>query len=45
LGITETFVAAYISSAFRDLFSFALMILIIIIRPGGLMGVVTQEKA
>jgi len=45
LGITETFVAAYVSSAFRDLFSFALMILIIVIRPGGLMGVVTQEKA
>lgn len=45
LGITETFVAGYVSSALRDLFSFALMILIIIIRPGGLMGVVTQEKA
>jgi len=45
LGITETFAAAYVSSAFRDLFSFALMILIIVIRPGGLLGVVTQEKA
>ena len=45
LGITETLVAGYVSSALRDLFSFALMILIIIIRPGGLMGVVTQEKA
>ncbi|MCD4671496.1 MAG: branched-chain amino acid ABC transporter permease [Anaerolineaceae bacterium] len=45
LGITETFAAAYVSSAFRDLFSFALMILIIVIRPGGLMGVVSQEKA
>jgi len=45
LGITETFTAAYISSAFRDLFSFALMILIIVIRPGGLLGVVATEKA
>ena len=45
LGITETFAAAFVSSAFRDLFSFALMILIIIIRPGGLMGVVAKEKA
>ena len=45
LGITETFAAAYVSSAFRDLFSFALMILIIVIRPGGLMGVVATEKA
>jgi branched-chain amino acid transport system permease protein len=45
LGVTETFAAAYVSSAFRDLFSFALMILIIIVRPGGLLGVVSQEKA
>jgi branched-chain amino acid transport system permease protein len=45
LGITETFAAAFVSSAFRDLFSFALMILIIVIRPGGLMGVVATEKA
>ena len=45
LGITETFASAFVSSAFRDLFSFALMILIIVIRPGGLMGVVATEKA
>jgi len=45
LGMTEIFAAAYVSSAFRDLFSFTLMILIIVIRPGGLLGTVTQEKA
>ena len=45
LGITETLAAAFVSSAFRDLFSFALMILIIIIRPSGLMGVIAKEKA
>jgi len=45
LGVTETFAAAFVSSAFRDLFSYALMIIIIIIRPGGLMGTVTGEKA
>ena len=45
LGVTETFAAAFVSSAFRDLFSFALMIFIIILRPGGLMGVVVKEKA
>jgi branched-chain amino acid transport system permease protein len=45
LGITETFAAAFVSSAFRDLFSFALMIVIIILRPGGLMGVLAKEKA
>ncbi len=45
LGITETFAAAFVSSAFRDLFSFALMIIIIVIRPGGLLGKITEEKA
>lgn len=45
LGITETFAAAYISSAFRDLFSYLLMTIIIVARPAGLMGTVTQEKA
>jgi len=45
LGITETFAAGYISSSFRDLLSFALMIIIILVRPGGLLGTVTQEKA
>jgi branched-chain amino acid transport system permease protein len=45
LGITETLASAFVSSAFRDLFSFALMILIIIVRPSGLMGVTAKEKA
>lgn len=45
LGVTETFAAAFVSSAFRDLFSYALMILIILVRPAGLLGKVTEEKA
>jgi len=45
LGVTETFAAAFVSSAFRDLFSYALMIVIILVRPGGLLGTVTGEKA
>ena len=45
LGVTETFAAAFVSSAFRDLFSYALMVIIIIVRPGGLLGTITEEKA
>jgi len=45
LGVTETFSAAFVSSAFRDLFSYALLILIILIRPAGLLGKITEEKA
>ena len=45
LGITETFAAGYISSAFRDLLSFTLMIIIIVVKPSGLLGKITAEKA
>lgn len=45
LGTAETFAAAFVSSAFRDLFSFALMIVIILVRPAGLLGKITEEKA
>ena len=45
LGVTETFAAAFVSSAFRDLFSYALMIIIILIKPAGLLGTLAEEKA
>jgi len=45
LGVTETFAAAFVSSAFRDLFSYALMIIIILIKPAGLLGTIAEEKA
>jgi branched-chain amino acid transport system permease protein len=45
LGITETFAAAFVSSEFRDLFAYTLMILIIVLRPAGLLGTLAQEKA
>ena len=45
LGIVETFAAGYVSSAFRDLLAYTLMIIIIIVRPGGLLGTVTEQKA
>ncbi|MHB0885800.1 MAG: branched-chain amino acid ABC transporter permease [Bacillota bacterium] len=45
LGLIETFVAAYISSSLRDIFAFLLLILILVIKPSGLMGVSAEEKA
>jgi len=45
LGVLETFVAGYVSSAFRDLVSFTLLILVLVFRPTGLMGKVTEDKA
>jgi branched-chain amino acid transport system permease protein len=38
LGVAETFGAGYISSGYRDGLSYALMIIVIIFRPSGLLG-------
>lgn len=45
LGIIETITAGYISSQYRDLIAFVLLILVLIIRPSGLMGKTTEDKA
>lgn len=45
LGIIETFTAGYLSSQYRDLIAFALLIFILVIRPSGIMGKVTEDKA
>ncbi len=44
LGITETFVSGYISSTYRDLFSFLFLIIILLFFPNGLMGKTSDEK-
>lgn len=45
LGILETLVSTYISSALRDFFSFALLIVLLLVKPSGLFGVDVQDKA
>ncbi|MBQ8971960.1 MAG: branched-chain amino acid ABC transporter permease [Clostridia bacterium] len=45
LGLIETIASGYISSGLRDLISFSLLILILLVRPSGLMGVDVQDKA
>lgn len=45
LGITETFVSGYISSALRDIFAFGLLVVILLFRPTGLMGKSSEDKA
>jgi branched-chain amino acid transport system permease protein len=43
-GIAETIIAGYISSAYTDLISYLLLVLILIMRPEGLLGARTIEK-
>jgi len=44
LGILETMVSGYISSTYRDLFSFLFLIIILLFFPNGLMGKSGGEK-
>lgn len=45
LGIIETMTSAYLSSQYRDLIAFALLIFILVVRPMGLMGKNNEDKA
>ena len=38
LGLTESFATGYVSSDYEDVFAFALLILILILKPAGLLG-------
>ena len=44
LGVAENISAAYISSGYRDVIAFLVMILTLVIRPTGLMGFKFEEK-
>ncbi len=45
LGVAETFGAAYISGSHKDIYAFILLIVVLMIRPSGLMGVIVKVKA
>ncbi len=44
IGTVETFVSGYISSTYRDAIAFAILILILLIKPSGLLGKKDIEK-
>jgi branched-chain amino acid transport system permease protein len=45
LGLLETMTSAYISSNFRDLIAFVVLIGVLVLRPSGLMGKIAEDKA
>lgn len=45
LGVIEAIGAGYISSAYRDLIAFSLLIIVLVIKPSGIMGKITEDKA
>ncbi len=44
MGIAETFVVGYISSTYRDALAFILLIVILLVKPAGLLGKTVTEK-
>lgn len=44
IGIVEVLISGYINSMYRDAFVFAILILILILKPAGLLGKNTREK-
>lgn len=44
LGMTETMVSAYGGSVFKDAVAFTILILVLLIKPNGLLGKSDQEK-
>ncbi len=44
LGLAESFAAGYVSSAYEDVFAFGVLVLILILRPSGLLGKAVRQK-
>lgn len=44
LGLLETLIASYISSTYRDLLAYALLVLVLIFMPNGIMGKRVHDK-
>ena len=38
VGITEAFAGGYVSSAFQDVSAFAIIMIVLVVRPTGLFG-------
>lgn len=44
LGLIESLGAAYISSEYKDVYAFIILIIILLVRPAGLLGKASEEK-
>lgn len=44
-GVSEAMISAYVSTTLRDLFAYFLLIVILLIRPSGLLGKSSEDKA
>lgn len=45
VGVVESLGAGYISGTYKDVYAFILLIIVLMVRPSGFLGVVTKVKA
>jgi branched-chain amino acid transport system permease protein len=45
VGVTESLGAGYLSGSYKDIYAFVLMIVVLMVRPAGLLGVISKVKA
>ncbi len=45
IGVMEVLVSGYINAGLRDLFTFSLLVTVLLVRPTGLMGKAVEDKA
>ena len=45
VGVTESLGAGYLSGSYKDIYAFVLMILVLMVRPTGLLGIEARVKA
>ncbi len=44
LGLTEAFATGYVSSDYEDVFAFAILVVVLVFRPAGILGRATTQK-
>ena len=45
VGVTESLGAGYLSGSYKDIYAFILMIIVLMVRPAGLLGLIAKVKA
>jgi branched-chain amino acid transport system permease protein len=44
IGLSEAFITGYVSSTFQDVFVFSILIVLLLVRPSGLLGKADIQK-
>ena len=44
LGFLETIISAYVSTTYRDLVAYGLLVIVLIFKPNGLLGKSAHDK-